>query len=312
MQLLIETFTVPIEIRALKTANIYRLETDDSAFLIDSGMSDNSIKSIEQNLKKIDFVFITHLHIDHLGGVLYLHEKYGIPAYMNHLDLDLIMNANEDRDGYIKRHSEIFRVNGVPPSMVEEIITMHPVIRYFDYYSKLDFVQDYRKINASGIKFVEVPGHSPGSTAVYIEDSRDLFAGDHILDRITPNIAVYGDEDDLGNYLESLEKVRAMKVDRIFPGHGNVITEPKIRIDDIEKHHHDRMRAIIAALKSPKTAYEVARDITWSKGRKMDTMNFMERNFAILETVSHLKHMDRTGMVRRIEENGIIKYSYIQ
>ncbi|WP_297027722.1 MBL fold metallo-hydrolase [Thermoplasma sp.] len=312
MQSLIQTFTVPIEIRALKTANIYRLESDDSAFLIDSGMSDASIRAIEPNLGRIDFVFVTHLHIDHLGGVLYLHEKYGIPGYMNHLDFDLIMSANEDREGYMRRHSEIFRINGVPPSMVEEIITMHPVIRYFDYYSKIDFIQDHRKLNVPGISFIDVPGHSPGSTAVYVDESHDLFAGDHILDRITPNIAVYGDEDDLGNYLDSLKKVKAMKVERIFPGHGNVITEPAIRIDEIERHHQERMHAMLSVLKTPKTAYDVAREISWSRGRKMDTMNFMERNFAILETVSHLKHMQRIGMVKAIEDSGIIKYSYIQ
>jgi len=310
MQSLIQTFTVPIEIRALKTANIYRIESDDSAFLIDSGMSDNSIRSIEQSLHRIDFAFVTHLHIDHLGGVLYLHQKYGIPAYMNPLDYDLIMKANEDREGYIRRHADIFRINGVPEAMVNDIITMHPIIRYFDYYSKLDFIQDYHKLKVQELEFVEVPGHSPGSTAVYIHESHDLFSGDHILDRITPNISVYGDEDDLGNYLRSLEKIKQMKVERIFPGHGNVITEPRLRIEEIERHHQERMHAMISVLKTPKTAYEVAREISWSKGRKMDTMNFMERNFAILETVSHLRHMDRIGTIESRNEGDIIKYLY--
>ena len=72
----IEKITVPIEIRALKTANIYHISGDYN-YIVDTGMSENGYSQIKNaiDLSKIDMCIITHLHIDHIGGALYL-EKY--------------------------------------------------------------------------------------------------------------------------------------------------------------------------------------------------------------------------------------------
>ncbi len=77
----IDKITVPIEIRALKTANIYHVY-GDANYIVDTGMSENSYKELKNavNLDQIDFCIITHLHIDHIGGALYLTKNHGIPV----------------------------------------------------------------------------------------------------------------------------------------------------------------------------------------------------------------------------------------
>ncbi|BAB60100.1 hypothetical protein [Thermoplasma volcanium GSS1] len=312
MQTHVETFTVPIAIRALKTANIYRVPSDKGYILIDTGMSGDSVDQIVKESNDIQAVFLTHLHIDHVGGALRIHEELGVPVYMNSKDINLIRQVANDKEAYIKKYVDIFRGNGVPLSMQEDLIHMHPVINFYEYYSKLGFLQDISNLKLKELKFVPVPGHSPGSTAVITEDGYMMFSGDHILERITPNISVYGEEDDLGNYLKSLELVKKLSPKIIFPGHGSRIDDPLKRISEIEEHHAERIRAIAQALNESKTAFEIAESIPWSKGRKMDTMNFMEKNFAILETISHLRHMEAIGMVDSKDENGIIKYRIIK
>ena len=56
----IEKITVPIEIRALKTANIYHISGDYN-YIVDTGMSENGYSQIKNaiDLSKIDMVYIS-------------------------------------------------------------------------------------------------------------------------------------------------------------------------------------------------------------------------------------------------------------
>jgi len=309
----ISKFEVPIAIRALKTANIYIINAEKS-IIVDSGMSADSIKYVDGSISKHkpEFLMLTHLHIDHLGGALTLWKNYGIPAYIDENDLKIIRSVVENEQEYIKRYIELFSVNGVPQKIKDDLIEMHPVINFYKYYSSLDFLESFEKMhNYNGIDIIHLPGHSPGSSAIYLKDDQMMLSGDHVLGKITPNISVYGDEDDLGLYIDSLKKVEKMDIKTIYPGHGPAINDPRSRIREILKHHQNRMGNILSTLDSWKTAYEVAKEIRWSKGRSMDTMNFMEVNFAVMETISHLKHMLKEDIIDEKEENGIIKYNNV-
>ncbi len=309
----IERYEVPIAIRALKTANIYIMDGEESV-IIDSGMSAESVELVKDGIRKYrpEKLILTHLHIDHLGGSLTLWNDYGIPAYINEADLKIIRSVVENEKDYINRYIELFSANGVPQKIKDDLIRMHPVINFHKYYSSLDFLDSFEKLKVdSGMELIHLPGHSPGSSAVYIRNGKIMISGDHVLGKITPNISVYGDEDDLGLYLASLKKVKDMDVSIIYPGHGPPINDPNSRISEIIKHHELRMGNILSAIDGWITAYDIARKIPWSKGRTMDTMNFMEVNFAVMETISHLKHMLKEDMIDEKNDNGIIKYNNI-
>jgi hydroxyacylglutathione hydrolase len=50
-------------------------------------------------------------------------------------------------------------------------------------------------------------------------------------------------------YIASLEKLKKRRVARIAPGHGDVIDEPKAKIDEYLKHRKARERQVVKALK---------------------------------------------------------------
>ena len=97
----IEKITVPIEIRALKTANIYHISGDYN-YIVDTGMSENGYRQIKNtiDLSKIDMCIITHLHIDHIGGALYLEKYNKIPIYISKNDYDTIKYITDNRKEY--------------------------------------------------------------------------------------------------------------------------------------------------------------------------------------------------------------------
>ena len=100
------------------------------------------------------------------------------------------------------------------------------------------------------LRAVHTPGHTPGHLCFVDELSQRLFAGDHILPRITPNISLHAVErvHPLADYLDSLAKVRDLDVDEIMPAHEWRFRGLAERADDIAAHHERRLAELLAAI----------------------------------------------------------------
>src|SRR5205807_2299272 len=66
------------------------------------------------------------------------------------------------------------------------------------------------------------PGHSPGHICLYENEDKLLFAGDHMLPELSPNIGLHPQStpDPLHEYLEGLERMAAYGPRKIMPAHG--------------------------------------------------------------------------------------------
>jgi glyoxylase-like metal-dependent hydrolase (beta-lactamase superfamily II) len=93
---------------------------------------------------------------------------------------------------------------------------------------------------------LHTPGHAGDHVCYVLEEERALFSGDHILGRGTTVIA--WPDGDMHAYMASLERLRSLDLDRIFPGHGPVIEEPGAVIEEYIEHRLMRERQIIEAL----------------------------------------------------------------
>lgn len=103
---------------------------------------------------------------------------------------------------------------------------------------------------------IATPGHSSDHYSFVLAEERLLFTGDHILGRGTTVVA-YPDGD-MGEYLASLERLRGMDVEKIFPGHGPVIEEPQRVITEYIDHRLMRERQVIDGLAAgPATSEEL-------------------------------------------------------
>ncbi|WMT50914.1 MAG: MBL fold metallo-hydrolase [Ferroplasma sp.] len=305
----IEKITVPIEIRALKTANIYHI-SGNADYIVDTGMSENSYNELKKsvNLCKIDFCIITHLHIDHIGGALYLTKNHGIPVYISRNDYDAIKYITDNRNEYFNDYRELMISNGVPEGLFTRILEGNPIMQFINYYSSLD-LNILDNMNLVDTEIIDVPGHSPGSVAIYLKDIQAMITGDHVLKNISPNISVYSNGADyLGMYIESLKKIRKYDVKIGYPGHRDNIDDFTGRIDEIIQHHMKRIQAMTKGLKHQETAFSLASSIEWSNGRKLTGMNYMEQNFAIMETIAHLKYMENNGIIEKKYINGVDMY----
>jgi glyoxylase-like metal-dependent hydrolase (beta-lactamase superfamily II) len=98
-----------------------------------------------------------------------------------------------------------------------------------------------------GLEVLHTPGHAPNHICLYLEEERVLFTGDTVLDGTTAviNPARGGD---MAKYLESLERIRKLRMSRIAPGHGDVIEDARPRVQQYLEHRAIREAQILEIL----------------------------------------------------------------
>jgi len=99
---------------------------------------------------------------------------------------------------------------------------------------------------------VHTPGHASNHLCFYLRQEATLFSGDHIMQGST--VVIGPPDGDMTAYLASLDKVRALRLKAIAPGHGHLIEDPYGAIDDYVAHRHQRERQVLDALAAGDTA----------------------------------------------------------
>jgi glyoxylase-like metal-dependent hydrolase (beta-lactamase superfamily II) len=151
---------------------------------------------------------------------------------------------------------------------------------------------------------VWTPGHTAGHLCFHDEAAGLLFSGDHVLPRISPNIALMdvpgGDLDPLSDFLTSLEAVGKLSVEEILPAHEYRFAGLEQRVRQLRSHHEVRLAELATHIAEhpDATTYELATLLTWS--RPWEQIGEMRRA-AIGETLAHLAVLARRGRVVRLD-----------
>jgi glyoxylase-like metal-dependent hydrolase (beta-lactamase superfamily II) len=235
--------------------------------LIDAGTGDpRHLDALDQALAgaRLDQVLVTHAHGDHASGVVALSQRF--PG------LRFFKMPWPGRDA------------------------RWPV--------SWESIRDGQLVEAGDdvLRAVHTPGHAPDHVCFWHEPSRTLFSGDLALKGTTvyipPNL-----QGDLGDYLASLERVRALKPARLLPAHGSVIEDPETVLLGYLEHRREREEQILAALRSGEASPDSLVPLIY-RGLK-------EELFAVArETVlAHLLKLEREGRAGRRGDSWHIIYS---
>ncbi len=173
-----------------------------SAAIIDPGMStpreeDIVDRFIQDNELKVEYLLLTHLHIDHTFGIDHAVEKYGAPIY-----------AHPDDEFLGKRRLEQAQMFHLPAKL-SPININHELAD-----------DDQISLGKETIICLHAPGHSPGSLLFYIPSIDAIFTGDLIFHGSIGRTDLPG-----GNYGQLIRSIHNKIVDlplstTIYPGHG--------------------------------------------------------------------------------------------
>ena len=296
---------VPLPDSPLKSLNSYVIKGKDRNLVIDTGFNRKTCMKVMQaglsalgiDLSRTDF-FITHLHADHFGLVGRLASQTS-RIFFSRPDAE-IMDSWEGFEPMIAYAG----IHGFPENELRAAIDNHPGNKFgSDWIPALHILKDGDRIEVGdySLECIETPGHTLGHICLYEPDLRLLISGDHILGDITPNIQCWSDDaNPLRLYLDSLDKVRRLDVDRVLPGHRSLFSDCKKRILELEKHHEQRLDEVRSILLDrPLTAYAVASRMSWDIRGSWEEFPVAQKWFASGEALSHLRYLEEEGQIRR-------------
>jgi glyoxylase-like metal-dependent hydrolase (beta-lactamase superfamily II) len=300
---------VPLPRNPLKATNSYVIKAQPRNLIIDTGFNrDECMRAMNAalaelgiDLSRTDF-FVTHMHSDHLGLVPTLATGTS-KIYFNQRDADIYHHASNSE--YLNYTRSFALMNGFPENELKDALDRHPGYRYraqgrlkFTYLREGDIIgiDDYR------FRCVETPGHTLGHMCLYEPDKKILVAGDHVLANITPNITLWSDDwNPLNEYLGSLEKVYALDVELVLPGHRDTFKDCRGRIRELQHHHRARADEVLSILEGGDTdAYEIASRMSWDIDcDSWDQFPVSQKWFATGEAIAHLKYLEEKGRIRK-------------
>lgn len=314
---------IPLPKSPLKSINSYLIKGPERNLIIDTGLNSKEgrekmlaeMKSLDVDLKKTDF-FITHMHADHLSLLFAIITDESKP-YFNAIEFEIINNDRQHRQERIKVINDLFLSHGFPEDELQVALAGHMGFRavyQWDFEFHILKEDDILEVGDYRLHCIETPGHSPGHLCLYEPDKKILFAGDHILFDITPNITYWSMmKNSLGSYLSSLEKVYSLDTKLVLPGHRRRMENHQERIDQLRRHHQERLNEVLAALKDgSKSAYEIGSYLTWDIVTLSDSWDVFpptQKWFAIGETLAHLVFLEEEHKIKRVIEKNKVLFS---
>ena len=98
------------------------------------------------------------------------------------------------------------------------------------------------------LRAVHTPGHASNHLCYLLEQQRLLFTGDHIMQGST--VVISPPDGDMATYLKSLERLLALDLAAVAPGHGHVIEKPHDEVRRLIAHRMKREQKVIDAFAS--------------------------------------------------------------
>ena len=179
--------------------NCYIVQDEKSkeTMVIDpAGDVDKIIEMLDILQAKLKYIYLTHCHGDHIGGVKELNERYGGTIVAQRAAAENLRDSNINLTTYIGNKGLTIEVD----ARVDDEDLLH--------LGELEF------------KVIHTPGHTSGGSCLYCEQEKLLFSGDTLFR------GTWGRTDvptgDFEAVIKSITKKLMILPDEtiVYPGHG--------------------------------------------------------------------------------------------
>ncbi len=206
-------------------ANMYLGTEGEKALVIDPNRSEGALECLDKFGVKEVTILLTHEHFDHTSGVDWFADRFQCRVYGHaYLKTEKCQRKN-NRPTLMSMlvHAENRK------GQLDRLLKDYPPYRYkLDkiYTETMDITWNHHKIH-----FQHIPGHSPGSSLIEV-DEEFVFTGDSLIPDI-PTITRFPGSD-AEKYREfTLPILHAIPENRvIMPGHGEIVKMGELRFDD--------------------------------------------------------------------------------
>ena len=314
---------LPLPMDALTAVNVYIVETEAGLTVIDGGWNlpasraifERALAKIGRTTRDITQFLVTHAHRDHYTQAAALAAELGCTLRLGAGESQSLAILRADPTGgdvHIRALESAGAQQLIPGwrQWLKEQPTASEI-----WPDPTTWLTDDESI-ATGdrrLRAIATPGHTLGHFVFADEQAGLLYAGDHILPRITPSVAFEPACSDLPlrNFLDSLAKVRRMPDMILLGAHGPIAPSSHARIDELVLHHDHRFELCVRAVdEGAATAYEVADNMPWTRrNRRLAELEPCNAALAVVETQQHLDLLAASGRLHRQDRDGVVRWS---
>jgi hydroxyacylglutathione hydrolase len=220
------------------SSHSYVIKGNYKNVMIDSG-SDQNFPVLERGLfriglkvRDIDLVISSHEHCDHIGANRYFHESAMIAAYR------LAASKMITGDYYVTMYKGN-DLNEIP-------MRVH---LWLENMTRID-------LGNYSLRIFHTPGHTSGCISIVETTHGLLFSADSVFAGGT--LSYIAESGSIGDYLDSLARIRCFGLQALYPGHGRISMTP---IEDIDA-------AIVNAQKLLESSIESGPEIFYQKNEE--------------------------------------------
>jgi len=285
--------------------NVFLFTDGAEADLLDCGMNaEDSLDAIRQALdhlgaRRLRRLLVTHIHPDHYGAAGVLAGPGRADLYIHRLEVPLVHPRYVELEQLVEQVRAYLLVNGVPDDEADALSNsqraLSQVVKTAEPSVQLDGAE-LVEMGRHRLRVEWTPGHSPGHVCLFEVAGGVLFAGDHILPDLSPNIGLHPQStpDPLHDYLAGLQRMTVLQPRQVLPAHGRPFTDIAGRVDALTSHHKRRLDQIVEILgEEQKTGWRVALDL-WGPRE-----NLYEKRLALQEGLAHLQALAVEGRVSK-------------
>jgi len=273
--------------------------------LLDCGMnSEESVDLIKEAVsslgaKRLRKLVVTHIHPDHYGAAGSLAGEGLADLYIHRLEVPLVHPRYVELEQLVKEVRTYLLVNGVPADDAEVLSNsqraLSTMVKTAEASVQLDGAESL-EMGRRRMRVEWTPGHSPGHICLFDRQEKLLFAGDHMLPDLSPNIGLHPQStpDPLHEYLEGLRRLAAYEPVLILPSHGRPFTGAPARVKVLEAHHVRRLEQVVGIVgRGKQSGWEVALEL-WGPRQQL-----YEKRLALQEALAHLQALAVDGRVEK-------------
>lgn len=207
-------------------------EVGSNWVLIDAGMptsGEEIVKAAEERFGEGTrplAILLTHGHFDHVGGLVHLIEKWGVPVYAHPLEVPFLTGkqAYPEPDTTVEG-GMLAKISSIYP---HEPIDITPALQLLPEDGSVPHLPDWR--------WHHVPGHAPGQVAFFRESDSLLIAADAFVTVRQDSFykVLFQQEEVAGppRYLttdweaawDSVRKLEALNPQTVITGHGKAMS----------------------------------------------------------------------------------------
>jgi hydroxyacylglutathione hydrolase len=203
----------------------------DTGYSADFDLTAQLIRETGATLEQTRLIINTHVHCDHMGGNKPIQDKSGCDIVLHSIGKYFVDTKDDWSTWY----------------------------RYFD--QEADFFHctmgvgggDVIPVGPHEFQVIHTPGHAADGMALYHPGQKVLISGDALWEGDLPTITMRVEGSTcLFDLLESLEKLEALDVDVVYPGHGppfsdvkSAIAKSRAKAEDFLNHREKTGAALL-------------------------------------------------------------------